>query len=97
MPLNENEQQQFRDKIKPLIIKYNVGLLNETDFNTALAIVNKQQKLSILSAIVENDSNSLLNITQGLVTAAQSVKADSIIDNIIQEDAIDLQYLLSIL
>jgi hypothetical protein len=94
--MTEKEEKELRAKLKPLIIRRNIGLLNEVDFDTALSIITKQQKNDILKSIINNDGN-ILSITQGLVSSAQSIKADSIIDEIIFNDKIELTYLLSIL
>lgn len=94
--MTEKEERELRAKLKPLIIRHNIGLLNEVDFDTALSIITKQQKNDILKSIINNDGN-ILSITQGLVSSAQSIKADAIIDEILAKDYIKLDYLLKIL
>jgi len=94
--MTEKEEKELRAKLKPIIIRHNIGLLNELDFDTALSIITKQQKNDILKSIINNDGN-ILSITQGLVSSAQSMKADSIIDKILETGSIKLEYLLSIL
>jgi len=94
--MTEKEEKELRAKLKPLIIRHNIGLLNEVDFDTALSIITKQQKNDILKSIINNDGN-ILSISKGLVSSAQSLKADSIINEIIFNDKIELTYLLDIL
>jgi hypothetical protein len=94
--MTPEDEIALRAKLRPMIARINALALTETDFDTVATLLDKDQKKAILTAALNNDTN-LLTIVQGMIAQAELVKADVIIDKIIQKDKIDLTYLLRIL
>jgi hypothetical protein len=96
MPLSEEQAAELKLKLTPLVTKAFRANLNENDLDASFALLTVQEKRDIIKSIVDGDYN-IASIASGVIAKNQADNANVIIDAIIQNDKIELIYLLSIL